>query len=84
MAAKQPLEIASDAIRSAKKVDPEDVPTTGETWLNAYMDAKAATRLAFAALAALESAGFVLIAKDERSFSMQRMVANADVQISSS
>jgi hypothetical protein len=85
MAEKQPLEIASDAIRSAGKDDREVDLVRSRTWLNAYMDTKAATRLAVAAFAALESAGFVLIAKgDQPSFRMQRVVANADVQISSS
>jgi hypothetical protein len=84
MAEKQPLEIASEAIRSAEKEVHRDV-SGGDAWLNAYMDAKAATRLAFAALAALESAGFVLIAKkDQQSFPAKRIATNVRVQISSS
>jgi hypothetical protein len=85
MAEKQPLEIASEAIRSAEKEDHEDASGSDEAWLNAYMDAKAATRLAFAALAALESAGFVLVAKEEQqSFPATRIATNVRVQISSS
>jgi hypothetical protein len=82
MAEKRPLEIASQAIDSAEREDPDPM-LGGGAWLNAHSTVKGATRLAFAALAALESAGFRIVGKDDPRLAAPMAVAtNVTLRVS--
>jgi hypothetical protein len=64
MAESLPLAIASKAIEGAKIRHPDCPPGRGATWPNVYITPREATLFAFAALEALENAGFKIAPKD--------------------
>jgi hypothetical protein len=58
------LAIASKAIEGAKINYPDYPPGSGATWPDVYITPREATLFAFAALEALENAGFKIVPKD--------------------
>ena len=64
MAEALPLAIASKAIEGAKLKYPDYPPGSGATWPDVYITSREATLFAFAALEAIDKAGFKVVPKD--------------------
>jgi hypothetical protein len=65
MAEARLLAIAGKAIEEAKIRFPDYPPGSGASWPDVYIETREATLFAFAALEAIDKAGFKIVSKDE-------------------